>query len=177
MKKKHKITGLLCAYQGWHEICLYINKVVDLVSICFGGFIMKRNVFCALLALCAVTLVSAQGRERWGMGYPGMGTQPAAPEKVTVTGNLTIAQGMLAVKSSDITYLASGLQRFVGFIDSLKDGARVTLEGYALANPNDTKTKFLRTTKLTINGKDYELAPPVDSAAPMMPPPHGGKRR
>jgi hypothetical protein len=139
---------------------------------------MKQNVLCVLLALGAVTLVSAQGRDRGGMGHSGMGSPPVATEKVTVTGNLTIAQGMLAVKSSDITYLASGLQRFVGFIDSLKDGARVTLEGYAAANPNDAKTKFLRTTKLTINGKDYELAPPVDATTQMMrSPPQGGKRR
>jgi hypothetical protein len=139
---------------------------------------VKRNVLCVLLALGAVTLVSAQGRDRGGMRHPGMGNQPAASEKVTVTGNLTIAQGMLAVKSNDITYLASGLQRFVGFIDSLKDGARVTLEGYTIANPNDAKTKFLRTSKLTINGKDYELAPPVDTTTQMMRfPPQGGKRR
>jgi hypothetical protein len=139
---------------------------------------MKQNVLWVLLALGAVTLVSAQGRDRGRMGYPGMRTQPIATEKVTVTGNLTIAQGMLAVKSSDITYLASGLQRFVGFIDSLKDGARVTLEGYAMATPNDAKTKFLRTTKLTINGKDYELAPTVDTSTQRMRlPPQGGKRR
>jgi hypothetical protein len=138
---------------------------------------MKRNVLCVLLALGAVTLASAQGRDRGRMGYPGMG-QPVAAEKVTVTGNLTIAQGMLAVKGNDITYLASGLQRFVGFIDSLKDGAQVTLEGYAMATPNDAKTKFLRTSKLTINGKDYELAPPVDATTPMMRfPPQGGRRR
>jgi hypothetical protein len=134
---------------------------------------MKRNVLCVLLALGAVTLVTAQGRDRRGMG-----AQPVATEKITVTGNLTIAQGMLAVKNNEISYRVNGLQRFVGFIDSLKEGAQVTLEGYVIANPNDAKTKFLRTSKLTINGKDYELAPPLDTTAQMMRSPrHGGKRQ
>jgi hypothetical protein len=90
---------------------------------------------------------------------------PPVSEKVTVTGNLTIAQGRMAVKNNDTTYIVAGLQRFVGFIDSLKDGARVTLEGAAITYPNDATTKFLRTEKLSINGKDYEVASPTVAKA------------
>jgi hypothetical protein len=109
-----------------------------------------------LLAFGLVALVSAQARNRQGMGsYPRV---PA--ENVTVTGNLTIVQGMIAVKSDNITYLLPGLKRYVGFIDSLKDGASVKLEGSALSRSSDAQTKVLMISKLTIGGKEYDLGRP-----------------
>lgn len=127
---------------------------------------MKRFVLFTLLALSLVAVVSAQGRDRWGRGGPG--PQPLPAEQVTVTGNLTIVQGSLAVKSGDITYFVPGLLRYAGFIDSLKDGAQVKLEGAAISTPQDAKIKVLRVGKLTIGGKDYDLAPP-QPAAPIQP--------
>jgi len=81
-------------------------------------------------------------------------------ETVTVTGELTIARGMLAVKSGEITYLAMGLNRYTGFIESLKDGAVVTLEGRTVNSPGDDNTKIFVISKLTIGGKDYDLESP-----------------
>jgi hypothetical protein len=120
---------------------------------------MKRVVLIALLVLGFVTLVSAQNR------LPRVST-----EKVTVQGGLTIVQGSLAVKSGDITYLTMGLQRFIGFIDGLKDGAMVTLEGNAITSPYNANTKYLLVSKLTIAGKDYDVGMPQMSAPrPMLP--------
>ena len=127
---------------------------------------MKRIALCALLAVTAAALVTAQGRDKWGRGFPGV--QPIPAEQVTVTGNLTIAQGSPAVKSGDITYLVPGLLRYAGFIDSLKDGAQVRLEGAAITVSADAKTKKLQVSKLTIGGKDYDLARP-QTAAPAQP--------
>jgi hypothetical protein len=126
---------------------------------------MKRKILFILLAFSAVALVSAQKMSR-GMGFPSSSprVQPVPTEAVTVTGNLTIAQGSLAVINGDTTYLVSGIQRFVGFIDGLKDGARVTLVGSAAAASQDGKTKFLWVNKLTINNKDYDLARPASTA-------------
>jgi hypothetical protein len=107
----------------------------------------------SLLAFGLAALVSAQAGNR--QGYPRV---PA--ENVTVTGNLTIAQGMIAVKSDNITYLLPGLSRYVGFIDSLKDGASVKLEGSAMSRSPDAKTKVLMISKLTIGGKEYDFARP-----------------
>jgi len=81
-------------------------------------------------------------------------------EKLTVTGNLTIAQGMIAVKSGETTYIVPGLIRYAGFIDSLKDGAQVTLEGSAANRQEDSKTKILLASKMTIAGKEYDLSMP-----------------
>jgi len=67
---------------------------------------------------------------------------------------------MIAVIDKDTTYLAMSLNRYTGFIDGLKEGAAVTLEGYALPSPQNDKVKMLRVQKMTLNGKDYDLAWP-----------------
>jgi len=133
---------------------------------------MKRVVLFCMLALCSIALVSAQGNNRRKQdAFNGRPNSPAwrhdtprkvlpSPENVNVSGNLTIAQGMIAVISDDITYLARGLSRYIGFIDGLKEGAAVTLEGYALPSPQNDKVKLLRIQKMTLNGKDYDLAWP-----------------
>jgi hypothetical protein len=135
---------------------------------------MKRTILFFTLVFCATALVVAQGNNRWGPGcFPG-GPRPYAwgqnsprnqtprpsPESVTVSGNLTIAQGMIAVVSGDTTWLVRGLDRYVGFIDGLKEGAQVTLEGYAISSPRNDKIKSLQVQKMTLNGKDYELGRP-----------------
>jgi len=135
---------------------------------------MKRTILFFTLVFCATALVVAQGNNCWGPGcFPG-GPRPYAwgqgsprnqsprpsPESVTVTGNLTIAQGMIAVVSGDTTWLVRGLDRYVGFINDLKEGAQVTLEGYAMPSQRNDKTKLLQAQKMTLNGKDYELARP-----------------
>jgi lipopolysaccharide export system protein LptA len=96
------------------------------------------------MALCAAALIPAQVTE----------------ENVTVSGPLTIVQGRIALKSGEVTYITAGLIRYAGFIDGLKEGAQVTLEGNALAWEKDAKTKHLRIRKMTLNGKAYDMAPP-----------------
>ena len=78
-------------------------------------------------------------------------------ERVTVTGELTLVRGSIAVKSGDVTYLTVGLSRYINFIDSLKDGAAVTINGSAFSVPRSQNTKFLYVSKLTVGGKDYDL--------------------
>jgi len=67
---------------------------------------------------------------------------------------------MIAVIDKDTTYLARSLNRYTGFIDGLKEGAAVTLEGYALPSPQNNKVKILQVQKMTFNGKEYDLATP-----------------
>ena len=138
---------------------------------------MKRIALSTLLVLGIVVMVSAQDTDNrsrgqgmargfgfWGgpqaFNRTGENRAPRiSPEEVTVTGELSIVQGALAVKSGDITYLTMGLNRYIGFIDTLKDGARVTLVGNAFARSEDAKTKYLMVTKMTIAGKDYDMGP------------------
>jgi len=133
---------------------------------------VKRIILFCMLAVCAIAVVSAQGDNRrkqdasrgrqhppaWGHNAP-RGFSPS-PENVNVSGNLTIAQGMIAVIDKDTTYLIRGLNRYTGFIDGLKEGATVTLEGYALPSPQKNTVKILHVEKMTLNGKDYDLAMP-----------------
>jgi hypothetical protein len=136
---------------------------------------MKRIILFFTLIFCTVALVVAQGNNccgpdrfpgwprpyAWGQGSPRNQSPRPSPENVTVSGNLTIAQGMIAVVSGDTTWFVRGLNRYVGFIDGLKEGAQVTLEGYAMpAGPRDKNIKSLQVQKMTLNGKDYELARP-----------------
>ena len=51
----------------------------------------------------------------------------------TIRGTLGLSNGRISVVSGNITYYIRGIQRFVGFIDGLKEGAQVSLDGYAAA--------------------------------------------
>jgi len=119
---------------------------------------MKRTIIFFMLVFCAAALVLAQGNNRW---------RQDPPEKATVSGNLTIAQGMIAVVSGETTWLIGGLNRYVGFIDGLKEGAEVTLEGYAMPASRDKNTQLLQVQKMTLNGKDYDFARPMQRHRPM----------
>jgi len=143
---------------------------------------MKRMMMLTLLALSAAGMVFAQGINNRDQGG---GTAPQRPssEKTSVTGNLTIANGMIAIKKGDVTYLIPGLLRYAGFIDSLKDGAQATIEGFVRARQADSKTMTLIPLKLTIGGKEYELGTPYnenrmqqDQQLPRRPPPQAGNR-
>ena len=114
---------------------------------------MKRTIIFFMMISCAAVLLFAQGNERRGQnrgcaepvrrnrdysmhmsprGQQQLRSTPAPKsESTTVNGNLTIAQGMIAVESEGVTYLTGGLNRFVGFIDGLQEGALVNLEGDA----------------------------------------------
>ena len=125
---------------------------------------MKRKILLILLVCGLVTMVSAQaqGRGRTSSRIP-------AAEKVTVSGSLAVAHGMPALQSGDVTYLLGGISRFFGFIDGLKEGAQVTIEGSALTSPRDSNLKILRLSKLTMNGKSYDMALPEGGLGFYMP--------
>jgi hypothetical protein len=98
------------------------------------------------------------GSRRDGLDRRGDGFGPrrdAAGETVTVSGNLELVDGQIAVVADGITYIAGGLRWLTGFIDGIKEGAAVSLEGWARAAPFNADTRFLRVSKLTVGGKDY----------------------
>jgi hypothetical protein len=149
----------------------WLKLFAAFVVVFIGGFRMKRTIVLVLFALCAITLVSAQGNNRRRHGFPGaqhhsMGgwgrnnyrNHQPLPEKMAISGNLTISQGMIAVVDKGTTYLAMGLHRYVGFIDGFKEGAAVTLEGYTRSDPYNKSGKFMVVQKMSLNGKDYDLA-------------------
>jgi hypothetical protein len=98
------------------------------------------------------------GPQRNDLDRRGDGPGPrrgVAGEAVTVSGNLELVDGQIAVVADGITYIAGGLRWLTGFIDGIKEGAAVSLEGWARTAPFSDNTRFLRISKLTVGGKDY----------------------
>jgi len=78
-----------------------------------------------------------------------------------IKGALGLSNGRISVVSGNITYYVRGLERFVGFIDGLKEGAQVSLDGYATAPAMEGQTyRSFYPVKLTLNGKVYEVGSP-----------------
>jgi hypothetical protein len=114
---------------------------------------MKKTLLMALIACFAAGSVSAQ--QEWGLNS-GIPTQ-------TVTGTLQLRDGTIAVVNDSQVHYVPSLERFIGFIDGLKEGAQVSLEGYIYSNPLYT---HLTPSKLTMNGKTYDLLPSNLAQAP-----------
>jgi hypothetical protein len=91
----------------------------------------------------------------------------AAATVVQVSGSLSLVNGHIALKDGGKTYYLEGIQRMVGFVDGLKEGASIKAEGYALPMNLAPDYAFLRLTKVTFNGKSYDIAQPArpDKAA------------
>ena len=81
---------------------------------------------------------------------------------ITISGTLGLSNGMISVESGNTTYIVRGLERYIGFIDGLNYGARVSLEGYDNTPSVDGQNNrsFLPVT-LTISGKIYEIGSPA----------------
>jgi hypothetical protein len=119
---------------------------------------VKRIFMAALIGLLCAGALSVHGHGRGRGAGPWYNT---ATETVTVSGTLQLVEGQIAVVSGGITYYTRSLQRLVGFVDGLKEGATVRLEGVAGAVPLNANARFLWVSKLTINGKDYSFPTPT----------------
>jgi hypothetical protein len=75
---------------------------------------------------------------------------PPAFNSTTIEGTLKLEKGFVALDSGDSVYYVPMLNRYIGFIDELKEGTNVSVEGYLFRNT-------IHPTKLTIAGKSYDL--------------------
>ena len=100
---------------------------------------MKKVGFLLVIAFMAIGTVFAQN---WG----------GVSQKITVTGTLQLQNGQIALASGNTVYFVPTLGRYIGFIDGLKEGASVSIDGYASGN-------YLEPSKVTINGKSYDFSP------------------
>ncbi|MDR2607520.1 MAG: hypothetical protein LBC57_03940 [Treponema sp.] len=103
-----------------------------------------------------------------------------AMEQKTLSGTLVVEYGQIALKAEDGLYYVRGLGQLAGFVDGLKEGAAVTLQGTVWAperkhrntrpetegqkaeiapRTGDSQGSFrvIRAEKLSLNGKDYDL--------------------
>ena len=116
---------------------------------------MKKLVFLTVIAILAVGTVTAQG---WGWAPP-----PAPTQTVRVEGTLQLQSGHIILSTGTDIYYVPGLMHYVGFIDGLREGARISVEGFASGN-------LLQLTKLTVGGREYDFAANTQSWGPMAGP-------
>jgi hypothetical protein len=69
---------------------------------------------------------------------------------VKIEGTLKLEKGFVAVENSGTVYYVPMLNRYIGFITGLKEGARVSVEGYEFRS-------MIQPTKVTIDGKSYDF--------------------
>jgi len=74
---------------------------------------------------------------------------------ITVNGVLKLERGFVAVESGDVTYYVPGLNRFIGFINGLREGANVSVEGIRFEGRRFRNV--VHPTKLTIEGRTYDF--------------------
>ncbi|MDR2747007.1 MAG: hypothetical protein LBB77_06115 [Treponema sp.] len=110
------------------------------------------------LGLC---LYAQEGPQQNNRRYRGFGEyQEISVEKLILSGTLGLSQGVIVLKNGEEIWYAPGLRPYIGFIDGLKEGAAVTLEGWGRKTPEAGEAAgFLRVSKLTLDGKDYEVGP------------------
>ena len=99
---------------------------------------MKKLMLFILIAVFALGTVSAQTRQR-------------DSNSITVNGILKLERGHVAVQSGDSVYSVPVLTRYIGFIDELKEGKAVSVEGYVFGN-------IIYPAKLTIDDKSYDFS-------------------
>jgi len=69
---------------------------------------------------------------------------------VTIEGTLKLERGFVAVESGDSVYYVPMLNRYIGFINDLREGTRVSVEGRESRN-------VIQPTKVTIGGRTYDF--------------------
>jgi hypothetical protein len=59
---------------------------------------------------------------------------------------------VIVLTSGDAVYFVPHISRYAGFIDDLKEGAQVKIDGYNMG------TGYLVPSKITISGKNYDVS-------------------
>jgi hypothetical protein len=118
---------------------------------------MKRICLAALAALVIAGTASAQAQ-----AAPAPAQPPQAQTQVTtISGKLELIDGVIGLKSGGTSYYVPRLRQLVGFVKDLQEGATVTLTGYAYPLPQRSGSAVFMVTKLSFNGKDYDLGQSV----------------
>jgi len=125
---------------------------------------MKRLVVFMIIVSLIAGAVSAQAIKEQGAGPkeqrerlrdsppPPRNSRVREDNSVTVEGVLKLEKGFVAVENADNVYFVPMLNRYIGFINGLREGAKVSVEGYEFRN-------MIRPIKVTIEGKSYDFMP------------------
>lgn len=70
----------------------------------------------------------------------------------TIEGTLKLKNGDVAIESKGETYFAPRLLRYSNFIDGIKEGAKVKVQGY------EGRYNMFMPTSITVNGKTHDIS-------------------
>ena len=110
----------------------------------------------ALVALLAVTGMAVAQEAPAPWSPPGWNQIQAT--SVKVEGRLALINGMIGLKAGGKTYYLPMLERLAGFVESIKEGASVKVEGYEYPIAAAPEYSTVMVTKLTVGRKDYDLS-------------------
>jgi len=129
----------------------------------FKEYAMKRIALALIVSCALVGVVFAQSNGYGPMGGrfaggPGYGAPLANAQTKTLDGTLTFVNKVPAIKTKDATYIIRmpGFFR-TAYLDGIKEGATMKLEGYDLGNVAGQDNPYFLVTKASINGKTYDL--------------------
>jgi hypothetical protein len=105
-----------------------------------------------------VTVIALAALSAASFAQVPMAAQAAKGQALTVSGKLELIDGAIGLKSDGKTYIVQRLMHLVGFVKDLQEGAAVKLEGTAYPLPYTKDVYMLEPTKLSFNGKDYDLS-------------------
>jgi hypothetical protein len=71
-------------------------------------------------------------------------------KSISIEGTLKLEKGFVAVENAEKVYIVPMLNRYIGFITGLREGEKVSVEGYEFHS-------MIRPTKATIDGKSYDF--------------------
>jgi hypothetical protein len=114
----------------------------------------KILIVSAVLGFALASLAFAAGQKE--PTVPSQAAPLTSGQKLTLTGPLSF-QNLIhpTLKSGDKVYELM-VPRYLVYQAGLKEGAKVTVEGYQVAEDDATIDVFV--TKATIDGKDYDLS-------------------
>ena len=103
----------------------------------------------------------------YGRGYAVQGYAPLTLEKITLEGTLELVNFQVAIKKDNKTYYVMIPNRLYGFVDGLKEGASVKIDGYSHEIPGVKDSFAVRVDTLTLNGKTIDLTTSTGAFGPM----------
>lgn len=93
----------------------------------------------------------------YGRGYNVQTYTPLVLEKITLEGTLQLVDARVAIQKDNKTYFVMIPSRLFGFVDGLKEGASVKIDGYSHEIPGVKDSYAVRVDTLTLNGKTIDL--------------------
>ena len=98
-----------------------------------------------ILIIIACLVAGMAFAQNWG------NRRGTTSQTITVTGTLQLQNGVIAVVNGNTAYYVPTLTQYIGFIEGLREGAQVSIEGYVSGN-------YVQPTRVTISGRSYDFA-------------------